>query len=146
MKVIFLKDVPKQGRKDEIKEINDGYARNFLLPQKLAITATPEAIQKVKDRLMANDTKHAFESAKNETILREIEGKTISFTESANEKGILFKAVTSKEIAAKFSKELNLDIHPDMFTNLHLKTVGSHEIGIHIAGKTQKCFVEIQKS
>ncbi len=138
MKIIFLKDVPKQGKKDEIKDIGEGYARNFLIPQKLAIPATPEAVQKLKDRIMSNQTKDVFLKAKNETILKEVEGKEIVIKTSTNNKGVLFKAVTIKDVLPILSKETNLELNENMFTPFHIKNLGEHVGEINLLGKTKK--------
>lgn len=138
MKVIFLKDIPKQGKKDEIKEIGDGYARNFLIPQKLAIPATPEAVQKLKDKMMVTETKNVFQKAKNETILKEVDGREISIKANTNNKGILFKAITLKDVLPLLSKITNLELNENMFTPFHIKNLGEHEGIIQLDGKTKK--------
>lgn len=144
MKVIFLKDVPKQGKKDEIKDVGEGYARNFLIPQKLVIPADPASIQKLKDRLIANETKNIFQKAKNETILKEVEGKAVVIKSNANDKGILFKAVTIKDVLPLLSKLTNLELTENMFTPFHFKNLGDHEGVINLDNKTKKFKITIE--
>ncbi len=143
MRVIFLKDVPKLGKKDDVKDMNDGYVRNFLLPQKLVEPATPLAMEKLNQRKAARDTATAFESAKTETILKALGNSSITISSSANNKGILFKAINAKDIAPLFSKETNLDIPESIFKDVHIKSVGEHMIDFTINGKSGKCKVII---
>ncbi len=139
MKIIFLKDVPKLGKKDDVKEMNDGYVRNFLLPGKLVEVATPAALAKLNERKAIRDTENAFYLAKMETIAKAIEDKTIEITALANEKDILFKAITAKDVTPLFAKVSNVEVKEEFFPNVHIKTVGEHLLAAHIGNKIVKC-------
>lgn len=136
MKIIFLKDVPKLGKKDELKNMNDGYVRNFLLPQKLVEEATPKAMQKLQERLNNKATEKAFVNARLETIYKNLSGKTVDISALANEKGVLFKAITVKDILPLFEKSCGLDLEESYFNDVHIKTVGEHKLKAQIGDKT----------
>ena len=136
MRVIFLKDVPRVGKKHDIKEVNDGYAMNFLLPRGLAQTATPKAVAELelrkKEILIEREVK---ESLLNKN-LEEIKGKAITIKGKANEQGSLFSAIHKKEIIDTLKKEHHADIGEEfIILEKPIKEVGEHEIPISIKGK-----------
>ena len=104
MKVILLQDVPKLGGKGEIKEAVDGYARNFLIPNKLARSATPEAINQLEEDIRQNSIKKQKKDAGFRQALEDLEGKTIEIVLKVNEKGEFYRKVTAKTIAEKLKK------------------------------------------
>lgn len=136
MKIIFLKDVPKLGKKDEVKNMNDGYVRNFLLPQKLVEEATPRAMQKLQERLNNKATEKAFVNARLETIYKNLSGKTVDISALANDKDVLFKAITVKDVLPLFEKSCGLDLEENYFNDVHIKTVGEHKLKAQIGDKT----------
>src|SRR3989344_1402847 len=98
MRVIFLKDVPRVGKKYDLKEVNDGYAVNFLLPGKLATAATKGAIAELERRKKEISIEREVQENLLVKNLEEIEGKTITIKEKADEGGHLFAQVHKKEI------------------------------------------------
>jgi large subunit ribosomal protein L9 len=109
MKVIFLKNVPK-GKRGEIKEVADGYARNFLLPKGLALPATPSAIKAAK---VMSEEKAESQARQHEEITRmvqELEGKELHFKARAGVKGRLHGAITTASIAEELSRLTGFDI------------------------------------
>ncbi|OGI84368.1 50S ribosomal protein L9, partial [Candidatus Nomurabacteria bacterium RIFCSPLOWO2_01_FULL_37_49] len=98
MKVIFLHDVPRVGKKYDIKEVNDGYAMNFLLPRKLAQAATPKAVAELEIRKKEVMIEREVQEDLLMKNLEEIKGKTITIKGKANEQGHLFSAIHKKEI------------------------------------------------
>ncbi len=136
MKVIFLKDVPRVGKKNDVKEVNDGYALNFLLPRNLAIIATPRALAeldlKKKEVIVEREVQEEL-LMKN---LEEIKGKTVIIQGKANEKGSLFSSIHKKEIIDAMSK-LHRAVVDEEFIILEkpIKEIGEFEIPIEIKGK-----------
>ncbi|PIR70078.1 MAG: 50S ribosomal protein L9 [Candidatus Niyogibacteria bacterium CG10_big_fil_rev_8_21_14_0_10_42_19] len=130
MKIILLKDVPKVGRKDEIVEASDGYARNFLIPNKLAKSATPDAL-KDHQKIIAN--KNIASSVSSEEFLKnlqKISEKQIIIEVTANEKGSLFKGV-SAEMISKELKKHGFDIKKDeIVLDAPIKKTGDYELPI----------------
>ena len=110
MKVILLEDVKSVGKKDEVVEVNNGYARNVLFRKNLAIEATNKALNDLKLR-KANDDKLAAEALADAKVLaKEIEEKQLVLKMKVGEGGRTFGSVSSKEISEAAKKQLNLDI------------------------------------
>ena len=99
MKVILLKDIKGTGKKDQILEVSDGFGRNYLLPRKLAVEATNEAVNSIEKSKSA--AKHREDVKKNdaETAARELKGKTVTVKVRAGENGRLYGSITTQEIA-----------------------------------------------
>ena len=98
MKVILQQDVRGQGKKGQLVEISDGYARNFLLPRKLAVPATAENINTMKLQEKARQAQMAAEKAEAQALAEKLQGIQVKLAAKAGEGGRLFGAVTSKEI------------------------------------------------
>jgi len=99
MKVILLKDIKGTGKKDQILEVSDGFGRNYLLPRKLAVEATSEALNSIEKSKSA--AKHREDVKKNdaETAARDLKGKTVTVKVRAGENGRLYGSITTQEIA-----------------------------------------------
>ena len=99
MKVILLDDVKGTGKKDQILEVSDGFGRNYLLPRKLAVEATSEALNSIEKSKSA--AKHREDVKKNdaETAARDLKGKTVTVKVRAGENGRLYGSITTQEIA-----------------------------------------------
>ncbi len=142
MKIIFLKDVPRIGRKYEVKEVADGYGRH-LVAQKWASVATKEAIASIEKKKATDATLkkvHADLLAKNLTALN---GAKITLKGKANEKGHLFASIHKAEILAELKRATNLDMNPDyVILDKPIKEVGTFEIPVNI-GKDRAVFTVI---
>ncbi len=99
MKVIFLQDVKGSGKKGEMKEVADGYARNMLLPKKLAVEATPENINHLKGQQSSAQHKIDVERQNAQEIKAKIEGQIVRITCKAGTGGRLFGSVTASQVA-----------------------------------------------
>lgn len=142
MKVIFLQNVKKIGKKDEIKDINEGYARNFLIPNKLAIEATVKAIGELNKKKEHKDSQNKKANRDFEESLSKIEGLTISIKKKANEEGHLFSGVTLKDIVSKLTeKNINLGESNIKLDN-PIKQTGVFEIEIRNTDKKLKVNIE----
>ena len=104
MKVILQQDVKGSGKKGQLIQVSDGYARNFLLPKGLAIEATAQAMNDLKTRAAAAQHKADVEKEAAVQLGKQIEGKTVKRTAKAGTGGRLFGAVTTKEIAEDLQK------------------------------------------
>ncbi|MBQ8412706.1 MAG: 50S ribosomal protein L9 [Lachnospiraceae bacterium] len=110
MKVILLQDVKSLGKKDEIVNISDGYARNFVLPKKLGIEATPKNLNDLKLK-KANEDKIAAEKlAEAQALAEKLKEESITLTMKVGEGGRTFGSISSKEIAEAMKKQLGYDI------------------------------------
>ncbi len=99
MKVILLQDVKGKGKKGQMLEVSDGYARNFMLPKKLAMEATPDAINTMRMNDKAAAEKAAKEKAEALAISKELRAMTLVVTAKGGGAGRLFGSVTNQEIA-----------------------------------------------
>ena len=133
MKVILLEDVKSLGKKGEIVNVNDGYARNFILPKKLGLEATSKNLNDLKLQKQ-NDEKVAQEkldAAK--ALAEEIKEKSITVKIQAGVEGKVFGSISSKEIATEAKKQLNMDIDkkkiviPDA-----IKSLGTYNVNIKL--------------
>ncbi|HYC34264.1 MAG TPA: 50S ribosomal protein L9, partial [Candidatus Paceibacterota bacterium] len=136
MKVILLKDVAKVGKKFDVKDVSDGYALNFLIPQGKAKTATTEGLAKVealKSQAEADRKVQEDLLAKN---LHEIDGKSIEIKEKANASGHLFGSLHKERIAELLSESIHSSIEPSFIAlEKPIKETGEHEIEVVAAGK-----------
>jgi large subunit ribosomal protein L9 len=128
MKVVFLKNYKKGGEMGEIKEVADGYAQNFLIPKGLALPATPNNIAKAQSNKKQKEKEATLDLIKAERLAESLEGIEVRLKEKANEKGVLFAAVSEKEVAEALKKE-GIKVDPKHIKlDKHIKKVGDHEI------------------
>lgn len=104
MKVVLKQDVKGIGKKDEMHEVSDGYARNFLFPRKLAVAADAAAINEVKTKAAATEHHAAEALAAAKALAAKLNGSTVTVKAKAGSNGRLFGSVTAKDIAAALSK------------------------------------------
>lgn len=139
MKIILLKDIPKVGKKYETKNIADGYAQNMLIPQGLAIAATPDAVKRIdleKSRMIGEQKVNEELLTQN---LREIEGKVVTLVERANEKGYLFAGIHKTELILKIQEQTRVQLSPDYIVlEKPLKETGEYTINVKVKEKTAK--------
>jgi large subunit ribosomal protein L9 len=142
VRVIFTQNVKKVGVKDEVKDINDGYARNFLIPNKLAVEATQKALGELKKRL---EVKSAGIQKLNKELSDAIEktkGEIFVIKKKANTDGQLFSSVTLKEIIS-FLNQKEIHLHENnLLLPSPVKKVGNYEIPIKGASEVLRLSVE----
>lgn len=110
MKVILTQDVRGQGKKDQIVDVSDGYARNFLFPKKLARPADNTAINDVKNKEAAKQHKIDVERENAKDIAKRLESITVKFEYAAGPDKKLYGSVTSKDIAEALKRDFGIDI------------------------------------
>lgn len=110
MKVILLEDVKGTGKKGEVKEVKDGYARNCLIAKKLAVEATPQNMNLLEGQKASAQHKIDVEIANAKEIAAKLEGKTVKIETKGGTSGRLFGAITGKDIAAQLKKQFNVDV------------------------------------
>lgn len=110
MKVILLDNIKGVGKKDEVINASDGYARNFLFPKKLAIEATKDNLVKLKAKQDSNQHKKDLEKAKAIEISDKLKNITLKIQVKAGDNGKIFGGVTSKEISENLKSQYNIDI------------------------------------
>ena len=133
MKVIFLKDVPRVGKRYDVKEMSDGYAMNFLLPRKLAQPATPKALAELELRKKEIQIEKEVQESLLLKNLEEIKGKVLHIKAKADEKGHLFFGIHNKEIVEAMHAEHHADIGEEFIPlEKPIKEVGEFDIPIEI--------------
>lgn len=126
MKVILNQDVKGLGKKGELVNTSDGYARNFLFPRKLASEANSQALTELQNRENSKKHKIAVETQEAKDAAAKIEGKIIKVTAKAGQGGRLFGSVTSKEIAAEMKNQFGIDIDRRKITVNDIKAFGTY--------------------
>ena len=132
MKVIFLEDVKGQGKKGEIIEVNDGYARNFLIKKGLAKEANAAVINETNQKNAAEARKRQMELDAAKAMAKELEGRVVDIKVKCGETGKLFGAVTAKEISEKLEKMgFNVD-KKKVVLKENLKSVGLFDVDLKL--------------
>ena len=110
MKVILLQDVKGTGKKGELANVSDGYARHFLLPRKLAREADAQALNELKNAEQSKQHRIAVETAEAKANAEKLEGQVLEMTAKAGQGGKLFGSVTNKEIASAVAQKYNINV------------------------------------
>ena len=127
MRVIFLTDVTSKGKRGEIRDVADGYARNFLLPRGLALPATPSAIKETQTLTKERAERQARDKEMLHEVIKRLEGIELIFKAKAGTKGRLHGSITSAAIASRLSTIADFEIDRKK-VNLEQPI---HELGIH---------------
>lgn len=135
MKVILLRDIKKIGRKYEVKEVNDGFARNGLIGTGAALPATPENLGRLKAEMAKVVQTTEIRANLLGKGLSAVEGLSLEFTAKAGPAGHLFADLHATTIAAELAQKTGLDIHPDWLDVKAIKTVGEHNITLKIGNQ-----------
>lgn len=131
MKVILLKDVRGCGQANTIVDVAQGYAANFLLPHKYAVAATEDKVKEFEARRAQHEAAKAEAEEQLSKKVKSLEGKTVTITARATEKGGLFKSLGAADIAKVIRAEHSLEIPEASITTEPIKTVGEHKVRLH---------------
>ena len=147
MKVIFNVDVKGQGKKGDLKEVSDGYARNYLLPRKLATEATADNINALKLKEKAKTAQIAREKAQAEENAKKLSGVQVIIRAKAGSGGKLFGAFTSQEISKALKEQFDIDIEKNKIVQAEpIKTFGAFtvkaKLGYEVSGTINLLVVE----
>ena len=129
MKVILLQDVKGKGKKGQMLEVSDGYARNFMLPRKLAIEATPDAINTMRMNDKATQERIAREKAEAMAVSKQLREMTVTVTGKGGGAGRLFGSITNQEIADALEKQAGIKLDKrKIFIAEPIKNVGTYTV------------------
>ena len=144
MKVILKADVKSLGKKGDLVNTSDGYARNFLFPKGLAIEANAQAMNEFNNKETAKKF-HKAEEIKSANELKDrIEGKTFKVAAKAGANGKLFVSVTAKDVSAAIKKEMGENIDKRKISMQDIKAFGTTQIEVKVyQGITAKVFVQV---
>jgi len=144
MKVIFLKDVARTGRKYEIKEVPDGHAQNYLIPRGLAEVATEKKIQMIAVQKEHTEVARAEADARFQEIIKETTEAPLKMSAPANEQGHLFKGLRAVDIAHELSKRSGTSIDASSVSlNQPIKEAGVHTVSVSLGDTTGEVTVEV---
>ncbi|MBP5303545.1 MAG: 50S ribosomal protein L9 [Clostridia bacterium] len=132
MKVVLKQDVKGQGKKGELVNVSDGYARNFLFPRDLASPADAKALNEMKNRESSIQYHKEMELKAAQDAAKVLEGKTITISAKAGQNGKLFGAVTSKKVSEDIKELFGFDIEKKNILMDDIKAYGSYPIDIKL--------------
>ena len=133
MKVILQQDVKGQGKKGQMIEVAEGYARNFLLPRKLAVPATADAMNTMRLQEKARKAEEARQRAEAEATAEKLKGAVVKLTAKAGANGKLFGAVTAKEIAEGLPNQHSIELNKQKIVlDEPIKSYGSYELKVKL--------------
>ena len=133
MKVILLSDVKSLGKKDEVVNVSDGYARNMLLPKGLGLEATPKAMNDLKAKKKAEEKLAAEQLAEAKAFASKLEGKTVVLPIKVGAAGRTFGSISSKEIADAISDQLGLAVDKKKINlSAPIKELGTKSVSVRL--------------
>lgn len=133
MKIIFLKDIPRIGKKYEVKEVADGYGRH-MITKGIAEPANKETLARIEKKMLLDASQKKVHEELLLKTLESLNGASITIHGKANEKGHLFASIHKAEILAEIKRTTHLDMHPDyVLLDKPLKELGTFQIPINIA-------------
>ena len=136
MKIVLLMDIAGVGRRNEIKNVSDGYALNMLFPQKLAVQGTPSAVASAAQRKVEQEAEQKIQEDLLFKNLSSMEGITIWLSGKANDKGHLFASIHAEAIIDAMKKQKGVDLLPEFLQlDKPIKEVGEHKIAVDVHGK-----------
>lgn len=130
VKLILLQNIPHLGQKNDIKSVTFGFAKNWLIPQKLAILATPVMVAQVEHEKIAREEATKREALKYEKLLKELEGFTLKIRPKKTKKGTLYAAIDGKTIAGKLKEKGILIEENSIKIEEPIKKVGEYEVPV----------------
>ena len=147
MKVILLKDIKGTGKKNEVKEVSDGYARNFLLPKKLAVPADNTNMKELNEKNKSKENKAQKEYEAAVELGKRMEELNVVIYSKSGDGGRLFGSITSKDIAEQIKKQHNIEVDKRKITlDEPIRVLGSRFVDIKIHQKvTTKIRVDVKE-
>ncbi len=130
MKVILLKDIKGTGKKDQIIEASDGYARNFLFPKGLAKEANAANVNAIENAQKAQKHRENVEKAEAEEKARKLAGKVLRVTARGAEGGRLYGSVTSQELAEALDKQYGVKVEKRRIESANIRNAGEYKVSV----------------
>jgi len=132
MKVLLLQDVYNLGRAGDIKKVANGYGRNYLIPQGLAVLATPGSLKQVERIREKADKRRAILNEELAGVAEELRGVQLLFPARAGETGKLYGSITTQMIASELTERLSVEITKRMVDSQPLRLLGMHTVNVHL--------------
>ena len=135
MKVILLQDLYKHGVAGEVVKVADGFARNFLIPRKMAVSATDSSLRQTENVRKNVEARKAQHSNMLNDLARQIDGVELIFGRRAASTGKLFGSVTTQEIADKLDRVSGIDINRRRISQQSLREIGTHHVSVRLGNE-----------
>ncbi|HYJ13708.1 MAG TPA: 50S ribosomal protein L9 [Thermomicrobiales bacterium] len=136
MRIVLRQDVPKVGEAGTIQTVSNGYARNYLIPQGLAVVATDGEIKMAQHNLAVKERKVLRQEEQLKSLAEKIQGQRLSFTAKAGDQGRLFGSITAADVATALAAAVGEEIdRRRVVLDEPLRTVGEHSVTVHLVGK-----------
>ena len=132
MKVLLIKDVYKLGRAGDVKKVANGFGRNFLIPQGLAVLATPGALKQVDHIRASAATQRAALNSEMSGVAEKLEGQILTFPVKAGETGKLYGSITTQMLADAIKAALGFEIDRRNIETEPIRNLGEHEINVRL--------------
>lgn len=146
MQVILLKDVAKIGRRGEVKEVPQGHAQNFLIPRKLAVPATPDALRKLTVEMKKKEINVGRHDESFEKILEALSGTPFQLSAEANEQGHLFKGIHARDIAKALGEKGMNVAESEIHLETPIKSLGEAKVLMKSGAREKEVVFIIQKA
>lgn len=136
MKVVLRQDVPKLGEAGSVHDVAGGYARNFLIPQGMAVYASEGELKMAAHNQAVKDRKVARQEEQLRSLADKIEGQALTFEARAGEGGRLFGSITANEVAEQLSSKIGEEIdRRRVQLDEPIRTLGDHSVSVHLVGR-----------
>jgi large subunit ribosomal protein L9 len=132
MKVLLLKDVYKLGRAGDVKKVADGYGRNFLLPQKLAVLATPGALKQVEKIRSQAEIRRTELNSELKSLADQISGVTVVFPVKAGETGKLYGSITTQDVATAIQEKTRFEVKKQQIDMQPIRNLGEYTAHVRL--------------
>lgn len=147
MDVILLADVRGVGRRGDVKRVADGYALNYLIPNKLADFATKEKVAENKKTREAEEKRRLADAEALALAVTSLRGEHVSLVAKATEKGGLFRALVAKDVIAVLEQQKGVKIPVTALSgDVHMKTLGEHRVTIAVPGATAEVIIDVAQN
>jgi large subunit ribosomal protein L9 len=138
MEILLLEDIYGVGKKNDLLVVGDGYALNFLLPQRKALVATPTVRKRYAEQIKKRAEEKELEKQSRASAAAAVAGKTVTFAKKATKTGKLYAAITEEQIAEALKDQLSLSVAPSAIVIAeHIKAVGTFTVQVK-AGDTEQ--------
>jgi large subunit ribosomal protein L9 len=136
MKVVLRQDVPKLGESGTIQDVKNGFARNYLIPQGMAVVATDAEIKVATHNLAVKERKTLRQEEQQKAFADKIAGQRLTFTAKAGEQGRLYGSITAADVAKELSSKIGEEVdRRKVVLEDPLRSVGEHTVTVHLVGR-----------
>lgn len=145
MEILLLQDINGIGKKNDLLVVGDGFALNYLLPNRQALVATPTVRKRYAEQIRRRAEEKERERMLAQNAAELLRGKTVTFTKKVTKTGKLYAGIAAEQIASALKDQLGIDLPADAVDlPEHIKTVGTHPVPVKLGGQMQTVQVQVQ--